>query len=205
MSLTSRLLANRRPAAHWRRSGVLALLVRLFTRGVPRLIQWLRSPFWRLVLGGMGEGSFIELGVWVQLPSQVRIGRRCRLLSGVRLTSESDTGKLILGDDVYINRDVRLDHTGGLTLRSGARISEGAIVFTHRYRPEWELGWTASPLTVGEDAWIGARALILPGVRSIGDGAVVGAGAVVTKDVPPFTVVAGNPARPIKMRSGALE
>jgi acetyltransferase-like isoleucine patch superfamily enzyme len=203
MSLTSRLNANQRLAAHWRRSGVPLFLVRLFTRGVPRLIQWLMAPFWRLVLGSIGQGSFIELGVWVQLPSQVRIGRRCRLLSGVRLTSESDTGKLILGDDVHINRDVRLDHTGGLTLRSGARISEGAIVFTHRYRPEWELGWTAGPLTVGEDAWIGARALILPGVRSIGDGAVVGAGAVVTKDVPPFTVVAGNPARPIKMRSGA--
>lgn len=205
MSLTSRLSANRQPAAHWRRSGALALLVRLFTRGVPRLIQRLMAPFWRLVLSGMGEGSYIELGVWVQLPSQVWIGRRCRLLSGVRLTSESDTGKLILGDDVYINRDVRLDHTGGLTLRSGAKVSEGAIVFTHRYRPEWELGWTACPLTVGEDAWIGARALILPGVRSIGDGAVVGAGAVVTKDVPPLTVVAGNPARPIKTRSGALE
>lgn len=57
-----------------------------------------------------------------------------------------------------------------------------------------------APLTIGPDAWIGARALILPGCRTIGCGAVIGAGAVVTHDVPDFAVVAGNPARTVKMR-----
>ena len=52
---------------------------------------------------------------------------------------------------------------------------------------------------VGNDVWIGYRALILPGVR-IGDGAIVAAGAVVTRDVPPYTVVGGNPASPIRPR-----
>ncbi|NWL35203.1 acetyltransferase [Paenarthrobacter nitroguajacolicus] len=53
---------------------------------------------------------------------------------------------------------------------------------------------------IGDDAWIGAGAIILPGCRRIGTGAVVGAGSVVTKDVPDFSVVVGNPARPIGTR-----
>jgi len=57
----------------------------------------------------------------------------------------------------------------------------------------------APPVVIEDDVWIGRRAVILPGVR-IGTGAIVGAGSVVTKDVPPYAVVGGNPARIIKMR-----
>lgn len=56
-----------------------------------------------------------------------------------------------------------------------------------------------SPVTIGHDVWIGARAIILDGVN-IGHGAVIGAGAVVTKDVPPYTIVAGVPAREVRTR-----
>jgi virginiamycin A acetyltransferase len=55
-------------------------------------------------------------------------------------------------------------------------------------------------LVVGNDVWIGCNAIILPAVRQIGDGAVIGAGSIVTKDVPDFAVVAGNPATIIKYR-----
>ncbi|MBN2828359.1 MAG: CatB-related O-acetyltransferase [Tissierellales bacterium] len=55
-------------------------------------------------------------------------------------------------------------------------------------------------LTIGHDVWIGESTIILPSVKTIGNGAVIGAGSVVTKDVPPYSVVAGNPARIIKMR-----
>ncbi|TJV70721.1 MAG: CatB-related O-acetyltransferase [Mesorhizobium sp.] len=58
---------------------------------------------------------------------------------------------------------------------------------------------TKGPITVGNDVWIGSRAIVLSGV-TIGHGAIVGAGSVVTKDVPPYAVVAGNPARLIRHR-----
>ena len=58
------------------------------------------------------------------------------------------------------------------------------------------------PTTIGSDVWIGRNAIILPGLK-IGDGAVVGAGSVVTKDVPPYAIVAGNPARIIRLRFDA--
>lgn len=57
----------------------------------------------------------------------------------------------------------------------------------------------AERVTIGPDAWIGRAAIVLPG-RTIGTGAIVGAGAVVTRDVAPYTIVAGNPARPIRPR-----
>jgi maltose O-acetyltransferase len=57
-----------------------------------------------------------------------------------------------------------------------------------------------SPVIIEDDVWIGARVIILKGVR-VGRGAIIGAGAVVTKNVPPFSVVAGNPARVIRKRT----
>jgi len=60
-----------------------------------------------------------------------------------------------------------------------------------------------SRLKIGNDVWVGFGAIILPSVSSIGDGAVIGAGSVVTKDVPSFAVMAGNPARIIKQRFSA--
>jgi acetyltransferase-like isoleucine patch superfamily enzyme len=62
----------------------------------------------------------------------------------------------------------------------------------HRRRPP-------KPVSVGSDVWIARNAIILPGV-TVGDGAVIGAGAVVTRDVPPYAVVAGSPAKPIRYR-----
>jgi len=59
--------------------------------------------------------------------------------------------------------------------------------------------WSGS-LDIGDDVWIGHYAVILPGCRSIGRGAIVGAGAIVTRDVAPYTIVAGNPAKVIRAR-----
>jgi len=59
---------------------------------------------------------------------------------------------------------------------------------------------TRSELVIGNDVWVGQNAIILPNVQRIGDGAVIGAGAVVTKDVPDFAIVVGNPAKIIKYR-----
>ena len=63
-----------------------------------------------------------------------------------------------------------------------------------------DLGITRNSLVIGNDVWIGQGAIITPSVSSIGDGAVIGAGSVVTGDVPPFAVVVGNPAKVMKYR-----
>jgi len=74
------------------------------------------------------------------------------------------------------------------------------------YHPAW--GYTEDLLTehteisVGNDVWLGANSVVLPSVRQIGDGAVIGAGAVVQRDVPPYAVVVGNPGRIVRYRFG---
>ena len=77
---------------------------------------------------------------------------------------------------------------------------------THPFFFNPSLGYVArelisrNSLTIGNDVWVGYNAIILPSVKIVGDGAIIGAGAVVTRDVPDFAVVAGNPARLIKYR-----
>ena len=99
-----------------------------------------------------------------------------------------------------INRDVHLDTTGGLSIGSGVLISEGAVIYTHDHGLDPRSAPDGLPKTIGRNVWIGTRAVILPKCQRIGTGAVIGAGAIVTRDVPPFAIVAGNPARVVGYR-----
>lgn len=73
-------------------------------------------------------------------------------------------------------------------------------VFESREIPMCQQGVTAPrPVEIGNDVWIGVRVIILPGVH-VGDGAIIGAGSVVTRDVEPYSIVGGNPAKLIRKR-----
>jgi maltose O-acetyltransferase len=81
------------------------------------------------------------------------------------------------------------------------------IILTERHKfdhldiPMREQGYDApGPVTIGDDVWIGTRVIILPSV-TIGKGAIIGAGAIVTKDVPEYAITCGNPARIVKYRT----
>ena len=102
-----------------------------------------------------------------------------------------------LSDGVQINRDVQLDITGGLTIGDRVLISEGAVIQTHDHGLDPRATPRPKPKWIAADVWIGQRAIVLPGCRRIGEGAIIGAGAVVTRDVAAGTIVAGNPARVI--------
>jgi len=107
---------------------------------------------------------------------------------------------LELGNHVAIDDHVNLYSADKITIGSKVAISREAFICTASHditRPERPL--ITRPNTICDGVWIGARAILLPGV-TIGEGAVVAAGAVVTRDVAPFTVVAGNPAKFIKNR-----
>lgn len=83
------------------------------------------------------------------------------------------------------------------------RLSQHPFAYNQRFSPfsnRMEKNMVGRPVKIGGDVWIGLNVIITPGCHEIGNGAIVGAGSVVTKDVAPFTIVAGNPARLIRRR-----
>lgn len=113
----------------------------------------------------------------------------------------TDFGKNItIGKDVFINSGCHFQDQGGIIIGDGAFIGHNVVLATinHDLDPKNNRKNHYAPITIGKNVWIGANATVLPGV-SIGDWAVIGAGAVVTKDVPAKSVVGGVPARIIKM------
>ena len=112
----------------------------------------------------------------------------------------ADFGKNIsVGEGVFINACCHFQDHGGVTLGDGCQIGHNVVFATlnHELQPERRGVTRPAPITLGKHVWVGSNATILQGV-TIGDNAVVAAGAVVTKDVPANTIVGGVPARVIK-------
>ena len=106
---------------------------------------------------------------------------------------------IIMGKNVTINSGCRFQDQGGIRIGNGALIGHNVVLATinHDEDPKRRASMTFKPIVIEDDVWIGAQSTILQGV-TIGYGSIVAAGAVVTKDVPPMTVVGGVPAKVIK-------
>jgi acetyltransferase-like isoleucine patch superfamily enzyme len=142
---------------------------------------------------GHGEGALISVGnncsfkencVVFATSGTIRMGHRCAVGRGTELIAHRSS--IHMGDNVRIAANVFISGTD------------------HRFddptRPIVDQGYVFEPVTIGDDVWIGFGACVLPGV-AIGRGCIVGAGAVVTKDVPDLAIVGGVPARIIGSRN----
>jgi maltose O-acetyltransferase len=114
----------------------------------------------------------------------------------------SPENPMTIGDDFFIGAHCYINGFAGLTIGTGVTIAHGAMVFTDsgpNTSPWLQQHYpiTEGPITIGDDVWIGAGAMILPGVK-IGNKCVIGAGSVVKNDVQDGSVVAGSPAKVIK-------
>ena len=110
-----------------------------------------------------------------------------------------------LGKNVFINACCRFQDQGGITIGDGTLVGHNVTIATlnHDYNPNNRASITPKPVKIGKNVWIGSDSTILPGVE-IGDGAIIGAGSVVTKNVPANTIAAGNPARIIRKIENSL-
>jgi acetyltransferase-like isoleucine patch superfamily enzyme len=107
-----------------------------------------------------------------------------------------------LGDYVSLGEHVTIAGQGLVHIGSHTMIANYTMIVTVTHDPNAEImddSYIVLPIEIGDNVWIGANAIVLPGVK-IGSGSIVGAGAVVTKDVPSNTIVGGVPARPIRQR-----
>lgn len=137
-----------------------------------------RNALVRQMFGSVGED------VWVNQPLTLAVG-----------------STVTIGEGTYINSGLILVDDYEITIGKGVLIGTGVTLCTtgHPIDPERRAEGTmySFPITIGEGAWIGAGAIVLPGV-TIGSYAVIGAGSIVNKDIPDYTVAVGNPCRPIR-------
>ena len=102
-----------------------------------------------------------------------------------------------IGKDVMVNNNALFMARGGITIEDHVMIAADASIITNNHDPYDRQLLTCRPVLIKEGAWIGAHAIVLPGV-CVGRYAIVGAGSVVTKDIPGYGVAVGNPARVIR-------
>ena len=140
----------------------------------------------------------------ITVPAGVRLGARCWLEADVWLKLTDPAAQVEIGDRVFLSRNCHVNALQRITIGAHCLFGPGCVIVDHNHGLDPnaridEQPCVAKPIRIGNDVWCGAGAVVLAGV-TIGDGAVIGTGAVVTRDVPPMAIVAGNPARVIRMR-----
>ncbi|WP_136799810.1 acyltransferase [Desulfosediminicola ganghwensis] len=156
----------------------------LFTLPRYRFCNYLKSIFLRLLGAKVGKRVVFYPGVWI---------------------TKAPSHQLIIGDDVDLAYQVIVTTGGGVSIGDRSLVGYRTQILStnHKIPPIgykiFNSGRVAKSVVIGNDVWIGANCLILPGV-TIGEGAVVAGGSVVTKDIPANNIVGGSPARLIRMR-----
>ena len=123
-----------------------------------------------------------------------KCGKNVNFQNGARIGPS-----LIIGDNSGVGENCRIGSNS--TLGKNIMMAPDVIICAenHKYTKETFEGFERKPVTIDDNVWIGYRVIILPGVH-VGKNAIIGAGAVVTKDVPPYAIVGGVPAKVLKMR-----
>lgn len=160
-------------------AGAFALVTE-FVMAIPFWI--IRRAYLNIFMGGIGNSCFIMRNVDIRKPKNVTLGNN--VVINKRTLLDGRGAELVVGDNTDIAQEVNI-----WTLTHDISDSNHKV--------------QGKPVIIENHCWIGARATILPGVK-IGRGAVVGTCAVVTKNVPPMAIVAGNPARIIGKRNNSL-
>lgn len=145
----------------------------------------LRNAYYRRVLG-------------------ISIGSDTHLSMRLFFTGYHSRCQVSIGDNCVINREIYIDGRTGVEIGNNVNVSfQVCLLSLHHDHNAPEFSAIGAPVVIKDHAWIGARATLLPGV-TVGEGAVVAAGAVVTRSVPDYTVVGGVPAKVIGERNRNL-
>lgn len=145
--------------------------------------------------------NFIKVN-WIRVQGG-KVGKGLTFYPGIKINPARN---IVLGDDVDLAWGVLITTGGGVEIGDRTLIGYNTQIFSANHVIPgnrgniFGSGHDKKKVTIGKDAWIGAACIILPGI-TVGDGAIVAAGSVVTKNVKEYTIVGGNPAKLIKERS----
>jgi acetyltransferase-like isoleucine patch superfamily enzyme len=162
------------------------------------------GSFSRSDLAAVGENVVIENGALILGPEHVSIGSNV-YIGHYAILRGYDRSEMVIGDDTWIGQFCYINSAGGVEIGSRVGIGPGVKIMSSMHGEEGRAvpvllcDLEFAKVTIEDDSDIGMGAVILPGV-TVGRGAIVGAGAVVTRDVEPYAVAAGVPARKIRER-----
>lgn len=181
--------------------GILSALFSCLSIIIDRFIVLFISLLFKNNIKKCGFKPRIHRNVIYRYPSNITAGNNLTVGYGTSITSElsSEESLLNIEDDVSIGDNCHIDYTGGIEIRHTAHIAHEVILLTHTHGLDYLNSPVGSHLIVGEHAFIGSRSIIMYQCGYIGKNAVIGCGSVVIHDVPDYAVVAGNPAKIIKM------
>jgi len=135
---------------------------------------------------------------------QIHIGANSIINSYARLSTYE--GNIEIGQDSTLNEFSMINCAkGGVKIGNGVRIGAHTVIFASNHTSEdreipiWQQGLTSEGVTIHDGVWIGSNVMILDGIE-IGEGSIIGAGAVVTKNIPPYSIAAGVPAKVLRQR-----
>jgi acetyltransferase-like isoleucine patch superfamily enzyme len=186
---------------NYRLLGLPMALVQLASIAVLRLADRVRTALWRRNLGACGADVRILADTTLRFPGQIEFEDGVTIGRHARIDAEFADAKCMIGSHSQIDRNSILDFSGTLIIGQRVVISEAVIIYTHSHGHNPKSEARKTPLVIADDAWIGSRAIIGEGVGRVGRGAIVAAGAVVTKEVGDWKIVGGAPARVIGDRS----
>jgi acetyltransferase-like isoleucine patch superfamily enzyme len=153
----------------------------------------------------LGKRTFIASGAELVASrnEEIVLGDHCLVMRGALLYPYG--GRIVIGNNVGINPYCVIYGHGGLTIGNDVMIATGCVIIPANHNiadvtiPMHSQGVTMKGIVIEDDVWLAARVTVLDGVR-IGRGAVIGAGAVVTTDIPPYAIAVGVPARVVGSR-----
>ncbi len=146
-----------------------------------------RTAILRQILGDMGEGTYFQGPITFHYGIHTHVGDRC--FFNFNFTVQDDA-QVTIGNDCNFGPNVTI-----VTPVHPMKADERRVMLNENGEPKHAC--YARPVTIGDDCWFGANVVVCPGV-TIGDACVIGAGSVVTKDIPAWSVAAGNPCRVIR-------
>lgn len=183
----------------YKKSGPILFTIRILTRSVKKIRTLMSSLFWKITLKKIGQNVTIEYGVNFEIPYNVTIGNNVFIGKYSEFGSENNLGNLIIGDNVVISKNCKIDHSGNVLIKDNVHISSNCAIYSHNHEYNPKKDPICSDIVIECNAWICEGCMILSNTESISYGVIVGAKSLVNRKCEiDNSIYAGVPVKFIK-------